>query len=69
MVANIRCKEIAAEQLQALLQDQAWLSLQSEAAAALVSDFGARATALLHSCLTGSLLHLVVCHLHGCKSA
>mmetsp|Transcript_3599 Transcript_3599/g.10456 ORF Transcript_3599/g.10456 Transcript_3599/m.10456 type:complete len:858 (-) Transcript_3599:898-3471(-) len=53
MVANIRCKEIAAEQLQALLQDQAWLSLQSEAAAALVSDFGARATALLHSCLTG----------------
>ena len=56
MVANIRCAEIAEEQLQAMLQDQAWLALRSEAASELVSDFGARTTALIHSCLAGPLL-------------
>ena len=53
MVANIRCEEIAADQLKALLEDQAWAALKSEAAAGLVSDFGGRASKLVHSCLTG----------------
>ncbi len=54
MVANIRCEEIAADQLEALLGDQTWEVLQTEAAAGLVSDFGSRASALLHSCLAGA---------------
>lgn len=54
MVANIRCEEIAADQLEALLGDQTWEVLQTEAAAGLVSDFGSRASALLHSCLVGA---------------
>lgn len=53
MVANIRCAEIAKDQLKAFLEDQAWQSLQKEADAGIVSDFGARATALLQSCLSG----------------
>lgn len=53
MVANIRCEEIAADQLAALLEDQAWAALKAEAATGVVSDFGVRASALLHSCLTG----------------
>ncbi len=56
MVANIRCAEIAEEQLRAMSQDQAWLALRSEAASELVSGFGARTTALIHSCLAGPLL-------------
>ncbi len=59
-MANIRCAEIAAEQLQALLRNQAWVALQQEAASALVSDFGARTTALLHSCLAGVLSRVSV---------
>jgi hypothetical protein len=54
MVANIRCEEIAIDQLTALLEDQAWASLKAEAAAGVVSDFGKRASTLLHSCLTGA---------------
>jgi hypothetical protein len=53
MVANIRCEEIAADQLAALLEDQAWASLKGEASAGVVADFGQRASTLLHSCLTG----------------
>lgn len=53
MVANIRCAEIAEDQLQAFLNDQAWITLQAEAANGVVPSFGARATALLHSCLAG----------------
>ena len=53
-MANIRCAEIASDQLQALLRDQAWTSLQREAAAGLVSDFGGRSSALLNGCLTGA---------------
>lgn len=56
MVANIRCEEIAADQLAALLEDQAWAALKAEAAGGVVSDFGERASALLHSCLTGNVL-------------
>ena len=53
-MANIRCEEIAADQLAALLGDQAWALLKGEAAAGVVSDFGQRASTLLHSCLTGT---------------
>jgi hypothetical protein len=53
MVANIRCAEIAEEQLHALAEDQAWRALAAEAGSGLVPSFGARAAALLDSCLTG----------------
>jgi hypothetical protein len=68
MVANIRCEEIAADQLAALLEDQAWASLKGEAAAGVVADFGQRASTLLHSCLTGIsisaqlLMFPMMCH-------
>jgi Root hair defective 3 GTP-binding protein (RHD3) len=68
MVANIRCEEIAADQLAALLEDQAWASLKGEASAGVVADFGQRASTLLHSCLTGIasvqqlLMVRVMCH-------
>ncbi|KAK9839889.1 hypothetical protein WJX74_009244 [Apatococcus lobatus] len=53
MVANIRCGEIAADQLQALKQDQAWVSLSQDASAGLVPGFGGRSNALISSCLSG----------------
>ncbi|KAK9867191.1 hypothetical protein WJX84_006772 [Apatococcus fuscideae] len=53
MVANIRCAEIAAEQLKALQQDQAWLSLSQQASSGSVPGFGAQAGALISSSLTG----------------
>ena len=55
MVANIRCGEIAADQLQALQQDQAWLSLSQDASAGIVPGFGGHATALISSALSGLL--------------
>lgn len=55
MVAHIRCKQIAAEQLAAVQADVAWNKLTTEAlhAAHLVLDFGKRASALIESCLYG----------------
>ena len=64
MVANIRCAEIMEDQLRALAKDQAWLGLREEAASGPVPDFGARAAALLDSCLSGahpcSFLHSAI---------
>ncbi len=62
MVANIRCAEIAHDQLEAFLKDQAWQTLEQEATAApaggaqgpeLVPGFSARLAALLDSCVQG----------------
>eukprot|EP00892_Ulva_mutabilis_P007514 jgi/Ulvmu1/5134/UM021_0151.1 len=55
MVAHIRCKDISAEQLASVQQDNAWVSLMDEACAGetLMSDFGKRAGALIESCLYG----------------
>lgn len=55
MVAHIRCKDIAAEQLAAVQQDSAWINLIDEASSGLtlLSDFGSRASALIESCLYG----------------
>ena len=55
MVANIRCGEIAADQLQALHEDQAWLSLAQDASAGIVPGFGGHAGALISSSLSGML--------------
>ena len=54
MVANIRCAEIAADQLAALQEDQAWRSLREAAAEGVVPAFGARAGALISSSLAGA---------------
>jgi len=53
MVANIRCTEIAEEQLRNLAEDQAWMTLCQESERGLVPHFGSRAGALLDSCITG----------------
>lgn len=59
MVANIRCAEIAADQLAALQADQAWLSLKHEAEGGLLPGFGARVGGLMDSNLGGgTLVHL-----------
>ena len=55
MVANIRCAEIMEEQLRCLAEDQAWVSLRKESENGLVPNFGSRASALLDSCITGSI--------------
>lgn len=54
MVANIRCAEIAAEQVAALLADQAWRAVGQEAEAGLVPAFGARVGDLVSSTLIGA---------------
>ena len=59
MVANIRCAEIAADQLAALQADQAWLSLKHEAEGGLLPGFGARVGGLLDSNLAGGTLVLL----------
>ena len=56
MVANIRCAEIAADQLAALQKDQAWLALGQEAATGVVPAFGERAASLISSNLAGALV-------------
>jgi hypothetical protein len=56
MVANIRCAEIAADQLAALQKDQAWLALGQEAATGVVPRFGERAASLISSNLAGALM-------------
>lgn len=53
MVANIRCAEIAREQLDSFAADQAWVALADEAAQDLVPGFGALAAGLMDSCVTG----------------
>lgn len=53
MVANIRCAEIAADQLAALQRDQAWLALAQESALGVVPGFGDRAASLIDSSLAG----------------
>ena len=60
MVANIRCAEIAADQLAALQKDQAWLALGQEAATGVVPSFGERAASLISSNLAGALVHASV---------
>lgn len=64
MVANIRCAEIMQAQLQAMQQDQAWLSLQAAAQKGIVPQFGTKVEALIDSCCTGDPvirpLHAVV---------
>lgn len=59
MVANIRCGEILNDQLRALQEDQAWTSLVESAQQHLVPSFGAQASNLLGSCLSG-VLHTLV---------
>lgn len=53
MVANIRCAEIAAEQLEAFRGDAAWQALAEEAGQDLAASFGQRAADLMDSCLEG----------------
>lgn len=53
MVANIRCAEIAAEQLEAFRRDPTWRGLAEEAEQDLVASFGQRAADLMDSCLEG----------------
>jgi protein SEY1 len=55
MVAHIRCKDIAKDQLAAITGDQAWQTLLRAAADGdeLVPDFVERAAALVQSCLFG----------------
>ncbi len=63
MVANIRCAEIARDQLAAFTDDQAWQTLQQEACTApaedpqggpqLVTGFNTRLTNLMDSCIQG----------------
>ncbi len=55
MVANIRCAEIAAEQLQAMQEDQAWLTLSQQSEAGSVAGFGGQAGALIGSSLAGAV--------------
>ena len=55
MVANIRCAEIAAEQLQAMQEDQAWLTLSQQSEAGSVAEFGGQAGALISSSLAGAV--------------
>ncbi|KAL4442065.1 hypothetical protein ABPG77_011326 [Micractinium sp. CCAP 211/92] len=53
MVANIRCAEIAAEQLEAFRRDPTWRGLAEEAEQDLAASFGQRAADLMDSCLEG----------------
>ena len=55
MVAHIRCKDIAREQLAAVTHDQAWERLLEEATTSseLVASFKETAQSLLQSCLFG----------------
>lgn len=55
MVASIRCKDIAREQLEAITSDQAWSKLLAAATAGseVHSSFRADAAALVESCLFG----------------
>ena len=57
MVANIRCGEILNDQLRALQEDQAWMTLVQSAQQQLIPDFANQASDLLESCLTG-ILHI-----------
>jgi hypothetical protein len=54
MVAHIRCRDIAAEQLQAVINDVAWQELLKTATSGTeMADFSARSSSLIESCLYG----------------
>lgn len=53
MVANIRCAELAEEQIEAFRRDTAWAALSEEASQDLATSFGQRAADLMDSCLEG----------------
>lgn len=64
MVANIRCAEIADEQLEGFRRSPAWLALEVEAGQDLATSFGQRAADLMDSCLEGACSR-VFCLLGG----
>ncbi|KAG2448827.1 hypothetical protein HYH02_006178 [Chlamydomonas schloesseri] len=53
MVANIRCQEIADDQLRAFAADQAWAGLQEAAGLGAVEGFGPQVAGLMDSCVKG----------------
>ena len=54
MVAHIRCRDIATDQLEALSRDTAWQQLLEDAASGEeVTDFNTRSSSLIESCLYG----------------
>lgn len=53
MVANIRCEQIAADQLAALQAAEGWQSLCAGVESGAVADFGGALGFLLQDCLTG----------------
>ena len=53
MVANIRCAEIAAEQLATFASNEGWVGLRDEAEGGVVPQFGITASALLRTALEG----------------
>eukprot|EP00197_Chlamydomonas_leiostraca_P006826 CAMPEP_0202877232 /NCGR_PEP_ID=MMETSP1391-20130828/30312_1 /ASSEMBLY_ACC=CAM_ASM_000867 /TAXON_ID=1034604 /ORGANISM="Chlamydomonas leiostraca, Strain SAG 11-49" /LENGTH=609 /DNA_ID=CAMNT_0049559227 /DNA_START=36 /DNA_END=1862 /DNA_ORIENTATION=- len=56
MVANIRCAEIAADQLRAFSQDQAWQAIEAAASAegaGVVRGLNERVSGLMDSCIAG----------------
>lgn len=70
MVANIRCAEIAADQLRAFTEDQAWQALVGQAmaeGAGVQRGVNSRVASLLESCVAGwvptsvFLLAIVLC--------
>lgn len=54
MVAHIRCRDIATDQLQAITNDAAWQGLLEDAVSGQeVTDFNTRSSSLIESCLYG----------------
>jgi hypothetical protein len=55
MVANIRCAEIAADQLAAFTNDVVWQGLQAEALSrrGVIRGLNTRVSSLLDSCIRG----------------
>ena len=53
MVATIRCKEIARQQVEAFQADERWAVVSREAGLGLVDSFGATVAAVIHDSLVG----------------
>ena len=54
MVAHIRCRDIATDQLESLANDVAWQQLLADSTSGqAVTDFNSRASSLIESCLYG----------------
>lgn len=54
MVAHIRCRDIATEQLKAITDDVAWQGLLEDAVSGSeITDFSTRSSSLIESCLYG----------------